>query len=745
MKSKLGGIVIPKNIKKDHILKAIEETERNQIPKGRRSKKFVLEHNHKHYPPKYIISLANKFANGEELSSGDFGGGKETNEFLEKLRFKITNKSLPDENAVSEVKYRKIKRIKSVHNERCKDCKETIKKMLEKAYGVSESNYKFEVGTHPEDHKDSEYYCRIREIYEALQNYRGFKGFVKVISLPRCDFFVPNPGFILEFDESQHFTKPREITLFNYPAKLRLGFDKNKWIYLCRKLNRRDNDPPYRDEQRAWYDTLRDFSVNFIKYPVIRVFAQEHVWCELNENDERDVNWFKGFIEAKLESISRRNAKKNVNDGMKIGLAFPELGEHDIKHFLGLMTREKNKLDLVIFPEGFETISAENQIEPNNVQNEEKIQSLINTYYEICQKLNLSIIVGISIDYRDTSISGGGNDQYCLFITPSGEKHIYHKHSTSRYNAFFDDEWSIEGNFPIFKIKDKKIGFSICHDSYISLIPRILKTKGADIWVNISYQNVRSWIWEPVHKTRALENKIIALCTLHRNSNKKKNVQKEPYAFSEKGKIKLKDLMTNEYILEIPFEERTGNVFYFSSSDYETYPLEKIESSEMAKKAEPIEIKSNNEGKLDILGTNGKFLIREISLKEFIFSPEIIWNLFFENLNVVPFFNICVRNNKEWEKYESLAKRVIKGRVVEFSTLFIFREIEKKNILLAAYRSSSYKNARIFYPDDFPLKIDKRYLMGIKSTLEISLNDERAKNHHIYYRRINEIIKFLLK
>lgn len=737
--------MIPKNIKINHILKAIEETERNGIPKGRRSKKFNLEHNHKHYPPKYIISLANKFANGEELSSEDFGGGKETNDFLEKLRFKITDKSLPDENAVSEVRYRKIKRSKSVHNQGCKDCKETIKKILEKAYGAAESNYKFEVGTHPEDHKDSEYYWRIKEIYEALQNYRGFKEFVKVISLPRCDFFVPNPGFILEFDEYQHFTKPREITLLNYPVKLRLGFDKNKWIYLCRKLNRRDNDPPYRDEQRAWYDTLRDFSVDFIKYPVIRVFAQEHVWCELNENDERDVIWFKDFIETKLESISELKGKTSANNGLEIGLAFPELGEHDISHFLRLLREQKNKLDLIIFPEGFEIILPENKIKPKNVKDEEKIKSLTNKYHEICQELNISIIVGISIDYRDTSISGGDNDQYCLFITPAGEKFIYHKHSTSRYNAFYDDEWSIEDNFPIFKIEDKKIGISICHDSYISLIPRILKEKGADIWVNISYQNVRPWIWEPIHQTRALENKIIALCTLHRNSNKKKNVQKEPYALSEEGKIKLKDLSINEYILEIPFEERTGRIFYFNSSDYETYPLEKIEPSELAKKAEPIEIKLNNEGRLDISGTNGKFLIREISLKEFIFSPEIIWNLFFENLNVVPFLNIWVRDNKEWEEYISLTKKIIKGRVIEFSTLFIFREREKKDILMAAYRSSKYKDTRVFYPDHFPVEIDKRFLKGLESTINISLNDKREKKSEIYFKRVRIIIEFLQK
>jgi len=58
--------MIPKNIKREHILKAIEEVKRTGIPEGRGSKKFYLECDGKHYPPKYILSLAN-YANGKEM------------------------------------------------------------------------------------------------------------------------------------------------------------------------------------------------------------------------------------------------------------------------------------------------------------------------------------------------------------------------------------------------------------------------------------------------------------------------------------------------------------------------------------------------------------------------------------------------------------------------------------------------------------------------------------------------------
>jgi len=87
---KFGGVImIPRNIKRIHIIKAIEEIEKNGVPERRKSRKFFLEFSGRHYPPKYVISLANKYANGKELDPTKFGGGKETNNFLKNLGFNI--------------------------------------------------------------------------------------------------------------------------------------------------------------------------------------------------------------------------------------------------------------------------------------------------------------------------------------------------------------------------------------------------------------------------------------------------------------------------------------------------------------------------------------------------------------------------------------------------------------------------------------------------------------------------------
>ena len=86
--------MIPDNITKEHLEKAIEEIDRDGVRKGRHSSTYDLLHNGKSYPPKLVISIANKYANGSELNPNDFGGGKDTKAFelLQKEGFSIKEK-----------------------------------------------------------------------------------------------------------------------------------------------------------------------------------------------------------------------------------------------------------------------------------------------------------------------------------------------------------------------------------------------------------------------------------------------------------------------------------------------------------------------------------------------------------------------------------------------------------------------------------------------------------------------------
>jgi len=296
--------MIPKNIRKEHIIKAIEEIKKSGVPKGRRSRKFLLEFEGEFYPPKYVISLANKYANGVELDPSTFSGGRETNGFLRALGFCIVETPTAGKPVKSSEKPEKLKPPRVRHDERCRRCKETIRRLLERIYGKVEENHRFEVGTRPEGYGDTPYYVKLKEIYEALQNHRGFKDFVRAKMLPHCDFFVPDPGFIVEFDESQHFTRPRRIALERYPDDLKLGFSRKRWMTLCQRIDSKDNDPPYRDEQRAWYDTLRDFLPAIIGLKsTVRLFARDFVWCSLDPDDPSDVRRFKNILRRASQTL----------------------------------------------------------------------------------------------------------------------------------------------------------------------------------------------------------------------------------------------------------------------------------------------------------------------------------------------------------------------------------------------------------------------------------------------------------
>jgi hypothetical protein len=290
--------MIPHNITREYILKAIQYIEKNGVPENRASRKYALLYQGKQYPPKYVISLANLFANGELLSSSVFNGGAETNNYLRERGFQIIRKSTtkPSEPKINK-KTKNLPQIK-YHNERCPECKVIVEKMLHRLYGNVVTNYSFDTGVYPEDYISSPYFPILTNIYQSLQRHRGHENFIRTSKLPNVDYYVPNPGFIVEFDESQHFTECRKLSLQQYPQNMKLGFNRNRWLDLCEKIHKADNDPPYRDEQRAWYDTLRDFLPTTKKLlPTIRLYSEAFQWCSLNPDRPCDLKHFQYLLE----------------------------------------------------------------------------------------------------------------------------------------------------------------------------------------------------------------------------------------------------------------------------------------------------------------------------------------------------------------------------------------------------------------------------------------------------------------
>lgn len=95
--------MIPQNIKKNHIIQAIKDINTNGIPPLRGSRDYDLIFEKKRYPPKYVLSLANKFANGKELVPSDLHSVNDTHPVLKKLGFIIIKKSSSNMKNISNI------------------------------------------------------------------------------------------------------------------------------------------------------------------------------------------------------------------------------------------------------------------------------------------------------------------------------------------------------------------------------------------------------------------------------------------------------------------------------------------------------------------------------------------------------------------------------------------------------------------------------------------------------------------
>jgi hypothetical protein len=99
------------------------------------------------------------------------------------------------------------------------------------------------------------------------------------------DFVHEPTRTLIEIDEHQHFTSAQLTTLRLYPAELKLGFDRDEDITLCRRWKgqadkafahraARGFGAGGRQRQRAYYDALRDMATPAMGHPpLIRIEA----------------------------------------------------------------------------------------------------------------------------------------------------------------------------------------------------------------------------------------------------------------------------------------------------------------------------------------------------------------------------------------------------------------------------------------------------------------------------------------
>lgn len=536
--------MIPECIGKRNIEAALRHILREGVPSRRQGREYCLVADGKHFPPKYAIALAHRIATGDFLSSDRFSGGKESNDFLERRGFDVVKCDCggvrqdrhPTPVTARSERKRRAKSSRR-HSERCPECKIRVRELLERLYGTCLPNHRFRWETSLAAYRGTQIEPTLRDVAAALKAHRGFGvgDFVKADLLAACDFWVPDPGFIVEFDESQHFTVPRKLALSAYPAEHPLGFSMERWIALCEHHGARDNEPPYRDEQRAWYDTLRDLvpSLEGLQ-PTVRLYARDRAWCSLDPEDSDDLRTFSGLLRGGNRASARtktraRSTAARTQSALRVAMVFPKVKKGTSNGIPPSgRTAQKPKVpadsqfagepvDIVLFPEGY--ISADD---------DKRIDAL----RKLAETLDAALLVG-AVDR--TLATRGRTSQVLLRFDPdgSGPSRVYTKHSTAKAVAFERPDWHPNEALPTLEVAGAYVGATICHDHYLGLLPRHLARSGTQLWVNPSFDNVVDVKWSSILRLRAVENRFFALCTLHGNVNKRNRTH--PFAFSPSG------------------------------------------------------------------------------------------------------------------------------------------------------------------------------------------------------------------
>ena len=185
----------------------------------------------------------------------------------------------------------------NTHSDHCRACKERVRELLTALFGACRVGHQFPWPARVEAYADTVIGDTLELARRALGDWRGHRDFIKSVQVPPCDFYVSDPPFILEFDESQHFSRARGITLELYPKTLAVNFSVARWQELCREINALDEQPFDRDERRAWYDTLRDLAPLVYGFkPTVRLYAGDDQWCRLSCRNAEHLDRFRALL-----------------------------------------------------------------------------------------------------------------------------------------------------------------------------------------------------------------------------------------------------------------------------------------------------------------------------------------------------------------------------------------------------------------------------------------------------------------
>jgi hypothetical protein len=250
-------------IKSDHVKTAIRRY-CHERPHHRPARSAFLLWRGEKLPAKYILRLSFHAATGCWPKAETLTGGKASVRVLTNLGF----------DAIYEKPMRKTWNKSEIKCAR----RAALKGILERHFGQIETEWKCKIAV-PDLIDRTGMHPVLQRILNAIEAHRSISVQGRNGHQLAFDLFLKELNLPIEYDERQHFTPLRAAGLRAYPHHARLGFERARWIRLCEEIRAGDNSPAYRDEQRAFYDTLRDILAPKLGLlPVVRIFEEDVVW-----------------------------------------------------------------------------------------------------------------------------------------------------------------------------------------------------------------------------------------------------------------------------------------------------------------------------------------------------------------------------------------------------------------------------------------------------------------------------------
>ncbi|MDO5156629.1 MAG: nitrilase-related carbon-nitrogen hydrolase [Eubacteriales bacterium] len=565
-------------ITKDDVVMAIENF-LNDNPEYPEPRSTFLVYEGKKLPAKHIRGMAYQEHYGVEIAKSEFGGGSETVRFFERLGFdmeyhgattikKSEPKKVEKKQEPIEKKELVVEKMVEVTKPKIEVCEKEVlkekivipsKKVIEQKNAlqlilnrmfdgdiVCEKTYEW-LKT-PNDITGP-----YKKLYDALSAYRGDTTFAKKNVTLRCDFVCEGQKLIIEYDERQHFSEARRVSLESY-RDIPVMFDRELWIKACKDIGAKDNAPANRDEVRAYYDSTRDIACYENGYKLIRIM---HGQIDFENPDAAEQ--LRKYIEQET------NKKSMEKDTIKVGMYLQTDEKKNKKSFDRILTiMKESDADIIVFPEFCYVpfVRDMTKLDLAYIDDVNKVQELC---LDFSKELGKAVVVS-SCDSYETIFSVYAN---AFASENETQTTMYIKHTmTGRSCLEFDfyDQF-VADNFDPIVYKGFLIGLTICYDCNHALFSRMYGYYGIDLIINSTGGNVKYDKWFKYNKARAIENNCYTLVTMG-GDGRIVNGPNYVYGFNKNGGIILpknlngKTEQLNEpgclYLYEVSKEDGIG-------------------------------------------------------------------------------------------------------------------------------------------------------------------------------------------